>query len=78
MNDFPNSVLAVFGVVAESPDKFISDLLIDDPTAVVAIFRDVRERMKAPPMTVARFFDALKANRLTLTARHLERYHDLL
>lgn len=76
--DFPNSVLAVFGVIAESPDKFISDLIIDDPTAVVAIFRGVRERMKAPPMSVDRFFEALKDSRLTLTAKHLERYHNLL
>lgn len=78
LGDFPNSVLTVFGVIAESPDKFINDLIIDDPTAVVGIFRGVRERMKAPPMSVDTFFEALKDNRLFLTARQLARYRNLL
>lgn len=78
LRDFPNDVLAVFGVIAESPDKFICDLIIADPEAVIKIFRAVRIRMKAPPMTVEMFFESLHANRLKLTAAQLERYRNLL
>ena len=78
LGDFPNQVLAAFGVHAESPDKFIANLIIDNPTVVVRIFRDVRQRFKAPPMSVAQFFESLKRNRLELTSLQLSRYHDLL
>lgn len=47
--DFPNKVLRVFGVIAESPDKFILDLLIEDTIRVVDIFKEMRLKFKAPP-----------------------------
>ena len=70
--------MAAFGIFAESPDKFLSELIIDNPMAVVAVFKGVRERFKAPPMSVDTFFDSLKNNRLDLTAKQLARYHDLM
>lgn len=78
LGDFPNKVLKIFGVIAESPDKFIADLIIEEPRAVVEIFRDVRQRFKAPPLSVDGFFARLEANRLSLTAKQLERYRGLL
>ncbi|MCW7540099.1 PIN domain-containing protein [Aquabacterium sp. A7-Y] len=78
LGDFPNQILAAFGVVAESPDKFVSELIIDNPMAVVGVFKGVRERFKAPPMSVDYFFESLKKNHLDLTAKQLARYHDLM
>lgn len=78
LGDFPNKVLSIFGIHAESPDKFISDLIIAHPSQVVAIFRGVRERMKAPPMTVERFFTTLESNNLHLTVKQLDRYRGLM
>ncbi len=78
LGDFPNNILRIFGVVAESPDKFIFDLLIDDPVAVVAIFKGIRERFKAPPLSVGDFFDRLSKSRLVMTVRYLEHYRGLL
>ncbi|WP_338844609.1 PIN domain-containing protein [Massilia sp. W12] len=78
LSDFPNKVLKVFGVIAESPDKFISDLILDNPGAIVPVLKAMRERFKAPPMSVQDFFLRLDKNRLSMTAKQLERYRDLL
>lgn len=78
LGDFPDKVLKVFGVVAESPDKFISDLISDNPPSIIATLKEMRERFKTPPLSVEEFFERLVKNRLTLTAQHLERYRDLL
>ncbi len=78
LGDFPNQVLAAFGLVAESPDKFLSQLIIDSPMSVVDVFKTVRERFKAPPMSVDYFFTSLEKNRLVLTAKQLTRYRDLM
>jgi len=78
LGDFPNQVLSAFGLAAESPDKFLSQLIIESPMSVVDVFRGVRERFKAPPMSVDYFFSSLKRNRLVLTAKQLARYHDLM
>jgi len=42
------------------------------------VFKGVRERFKAPPMSVDYFFSSLERNRLVLTAKQLARYHDLM
>ena len=78
LGDFPNQILAVFGLVAESPDKFLSDLIIESPLSVVDVFKGVRERFKAPPMSVDYFFESLQKNRLVLTAKQLARYRDMM
>ncbi len=78
LGDFPNKVLKVFGVVAESPDKFISDLVVDNPPAILATLKEMRERFRTPPMSIDEFFERLQKNRLTMTAQQLQRYRDLL
>lgn len=78
LSDFPNKVLKVFGVTAQSPDKYIADLIMDNPPSIVAIFKGVREKFKAPPMCVDEFFARLEKNNLILTAKQLERYRTLL
>ncbi len=78
LGDFPNKILKVFGVIAESPDKFISDLILDNPASIIPILKAMRERFKAPPLSVDDFFERLRKNRLNQTAKQLERYHDLL
>lgn len=39
LGDFPNKILKIFGVQAESPDAFIYSLLLDAPQDVVKIFK---------------------------------------
>jgi predicted nucleic acid-binding protein len=78
LRDFPNRVLAAFGVVAESPDKFFSDLIIDDTDRCVEVFRAMRLRLRVPPLTADQFLDAMKDKRLAQTAVLLAKYHDRL
>lgn len=78
LSDFPNNILKTFGVVAESPDKFIQDLIIDNPPSIISTLKEMRERFKTPPMSVDEFFERLLKNRLPMTARQLDRYRDLL
>lgn len=63
---------------ADSPDKFISDLIMDDPDRVVDVLRDMRLRLKAPPLSVEEFFAALRKRHLDQTAVLLARHSDRL
>ena len=53
-------------------------MFYDNPPSIIATLKDMRERFKTPPMSVEEFFERLVKNRLTMTARHLARYRDLL
>lgn len=78
LRDFPEQILSMFGIVAESPDKFLAALVIEQPFEVVVVLRRMRERFKKPPMSVDHFFESLKKHRLHHTAEQLERFRDLL
>lgn len=78
LRDFPEKILAAFGIVAESPDKFLSDLVNEQPMAVVRIFRGMRARRKKAAHSVDEFLESMKRSGLGTTVRHLERYRDLL
>ncbi|WP_338846888.1 PIN domain-containing protein [Massilia sp. W12] len=78
LGDFPNKILKIFGVQAESPDAFIYELLLASPVEVIKIFKDLRMGFKAPPVSVDGFFERLNKNNFKLTAKFLERYKELL
>lgn len=78
LRDFPNQALSALGIVADSPDKFISDLIIDDADRVVDVLREMRLRMKAPPLTVDEFYAAMRKRNLDQSAVLLARYRDRL
>jgi hypothetical protein len=69
LRDFPAQILCAFGIVAESPDKFLADLVIEHPLEVVGVFRRMRERFKKPPMSIDQFFASLTKHQLALAAR---------
>lgn len=78
LKDFPVSILKGFGIVAENPDRFLEGLLQENPNAVITVFRDMRKRLRKPPMDVSAFFDALENNKLTKTRKLLEPYKSML
>lgn len=78
LKDFPERFLNEFGIAAENPDRFMAALVIDNPQAVVDVFRATRLRQKKPPIEIDGFFDMLQRNNLTKTCAELMRYHDLL
>lgn len=78
LRDFPERILATFGIVAESPDKFLADLVIEQPAEVARVFRNMRARRKKSAHSVDEFFETMKRGGLELTVRQLERFRDLL
>lgn len=78
LRDFPSEILGAFGIVAQSPDSFLSELIRENAEGVVAAFRAMRKRFKKPPMSVNDFFAALEKHELALTAKQLAHLRDLL
>lgn len=78
LKDFPARALKEWGLVAESPDVFIEKLLNIDPDSVVSVLREMRLRLRKPPMDVDGFFEALARNHFTRTKTFLERYRSKL
>ena len=78
LRDFPHQVLSALGIVADSPDKFLSDLIIDDTDRVVEVLRGMRLRLRNPPLTVEDFFAAMRKRNLDHAAVLLARHHDRL
>ncbi|MBW8757340.1 MAG: hypothetical protein JF586_07000 [Burkholderiales bacterium] len=64
--------------MAESPDKFLSDLVNEQPAEVARVFHNMRTRRKKAAHSVDEFLEAMQRGGLGLTVRHLERYRDLL
>lgn len=78
LGDFPNKLLKAFGIVADSPDQFLADLITHYPEETVDVFRGVRLRLRKPPMTVEKFFEGLQTRNMSLTAKCLDRYRGLM
>ncbi|HXT80018.1 MAG TPA: PIN domain-containing protein [Acetobacteraceae bacterium] len=72
--DFPNKVLAPFGLTVQDPDAFICDLYAADPEAIVAVVDAARLNLSQTTPTPAEFLEALRRQRLTklwpLLSRH--------
>lgn len=78
LKDFPQTALNEFGISAVSPDQFLSELLIEQPTSVINALSEQRQRMKNPPQTPAQFIDSLERQRLTRFAAALRAHEDEL
>jgi hypothetical protein len=68
-SDFPPSALGPFGVVAATPDAFVSQLR--DTGIVVAAAAEHRGSLRRPAMSPTEYLDALRRNRLSGTAAAL-------
>ncbi len=78
LRDFPHQVMSALGIVADSPDKFLFDLIVDDTDRVVEVLRTMRLRLKNPPLTADEFFAAMDKRNLNQSAVLLARHHDRL
>ncbi|MGH2558121.1 MAG: PIN domain-containing protein [Thermomicrobiales bacterium] len=57
---FPREALRPHGIVAQSPDTFLMDLLSPGPRRLVRIIREQSADMRRPPMTVDEAVDRLE------------------
>lgn len=80
LKDFPAPLLAPYGIIAQSPDDFVSDLAMNKERLqqIVAMARQGRQNLKNPPKTVDEYLATLHQNRLTRIASLLAHYSDEL
>jgi len=78
LRDFPNSVLAAFGLEALHPDQFILDLVNRDQGAVIAALRRLRQSLRSPPVTPADLLATMKHHGLTESANAISGFIDAL
>jgi hypothetical protein len=71
LRDFPEVALVPFGIQAIHPDEFLVAQMDLDQLAVLAAFKEQRQRLRNPAFTPQEFADALERNALVLTAQRL-------
>lgn len=76
--DFPDQVLAPFGIEALHPDEFVADLLDLDAGAVVTAAQRQRAQLRNPPVDVSLYLDILQRQGLPKSARMLMGYRSVL
>ena len=76
--DFPDDILAPFGIEAQHPDEFIENLFDLDQAAVVAAAQRQRALLKNPPMDVDIYLEMLFRQGLVQTVKLLSSYHAIL
>jgi predicted nucleic acid-binding protein len=67
LKDFPDAILARYGIVAQHPDVFIGDLIERYPKQVLQAVDTILARLKNPPQTFENHLDTL-ANQGLLTS----------
>jgi PIN domain len=72
--DFPQSILAGFGIEAQHPDHFISGQLDLNPEGVCRAVRNQRAALKNPAQDIAQLLETLTLQRLPLTVNRLRRF----
>lgn len=78
LKDFPEKVLAPYGIEAQHPDEFVDYLFDLHPAAVVEAASRQRANLKHPPMDVDRYLDNLLRQELTQTVKNLMGYRSVL
>lgn len=72
LKDFPEQVLARYGMEAQHPDDFVRDLLDLDEARVARVIREQAACLKNPPQTPAEVLETLRKQGLTLSAALLQ------
>ncbi len=73
LDDFPSDALAPYGIEAQHPDEFVSNLIDLAPESICLSAKICRERLKKPPFTVQEYIDCLARQQLASTTSFLER-----
>jgi predicted nucleic acid-binding protein len=76
LSDFPQALLAPFGVRALHPDKYLTALFQEVPDLFLTAVREHRTALTRPPKTVETYLATLQANRLMELATILAEHYD--
>lgn len=72
--DFDESELATYDIYTEHPDEFVSNMITLYNPRVIAVVREMRERLKNPPKNVDEFLSTLHQQGLPQTVSRLSEY----
>ena len=78
LKDFPDVLLAPFGIEAQHPDEFVENLFHLDPSAVVAAAQRQRQQLKNPVMDIESFLNLLQRQGLSRSVQALASYRAIL
>lgn len=78
LRDFPEDVLAGYGITAQHPDEFVSDLIDLDASGVYASVKRQRARLKNPPRSPEEFLATLERQALAQTVARLSEAIELI
>lgn len=77
LKDFPEAVLAPYGIEALHPDEFLLDTIDLYPAAVCETLTQQVDALRNPPMTREELLDRLERNGLTRSAVRLRELLDI-
>ncbi|WP_306050706.1 PIN domain-containing protein [Oceaniradius stylonematis] len=76
--DFPEDVVAPFGIEVQHPDAFLANLLALAPGVFCEAVRTVRARLNNPSYSAERYLTILASQGLVVTAAELEQFSALI
>lgn len=76
--DFPEDVLAVYGIEAQHPDDFLANMANLVPGSVCEGARRVRQRLNNPPYSAEEYLSTLRRQGLVATVAELEQFSALI
>jgi len=71
LSDFPQQVLAAYGMEALHPDVFLTHLFDQKPEVFMKAIHDMVSELKNPPRTLEQHLEILRAQGLEETAEHI-------
>jgi predicted nucleic acid-binding protein len=78
LKHFPDAVLSGYGIEAQHPDEFVSDLIGLDAEVVYSAVKEQRARLKNPPKSAEDFLVTLENQSLAQTVAHLRKALELI
>src|SRR5262245_34677400 len=78
LKHFPIAVLGGYGIEAQHPDEFVSNLIGLDAESVYTAVKEQRARLKNPPKSAEDFLATLEKQSLAQTVAHLRKAIELI
>ena len=78
VKDFPEPIMAEFGIDLKHPDEFLSDHLKLAQGVFCGCIQKIRRRLKNPPYSIDEYLDILTRNGLVATSAELRPFAELL
>ncbi|TAM03668.1 MAG: PIN domain-containing protein [Paraburkholderia sp.] len=76
--DFPNEVVHNHGIEILHPDDFLTSQYDLDPVQTLTTVKEVRSRLKRPPLSASEYLDKLEATGLPQTSQKLREAIELI